>query len=167
MNCLLMHLLLTHHDKDRHMTHPSDINPPDDQKGGPVPEHSNRVDAQELDLVFAKIHHRVTSVEPVARDLNRHLVDLLGPCPVVIAGETSECSWVTVIEDDNGNFLLQLPLLPVTESLRLSTALAELAKTTDFSSIRRTLPSSAQYQLPFIVSEPVTRVSGHVSAERS
>jgi len=149
------------------MTHPSDKTPSDNQKGGPVPEYSDRVDAQEVDLVLAKVHHRVTSVEPVARDLNRHLVDLLGPCPVLSTGETLESSWVTVVEDDNGNFLLQLPLLPITESLRLSTALYELAKTNDFSSIRQTLPSSAQYSLPFIVSEPVTRASGHVSGARS
>jgi hypothetical protein len=157
------------------MTHPSDINPSDNQKGGSVPDqqadfnptnfHDSNLHDSNFDLVLNRVHQRVTSVEPIARDLNRHLVDLLGPCPVVTA-EGAQRSWVIIVEDDNGNHLLQLPLLSVTEALRLSTALAELARLVDFSNVRRALPSSSQYHLPFIVSEPIRRVSGHVSVVR-
>jgi hypothetical protein len=155
---------------DINMTHPSDINPSDNQKGGSVPDQqadftpTNFHDSN-FDLVLNRVHQRVTSVEPIARDLNRHLVDLLGPCPAVTA-EGVQRSWVIIVEDDNGNHLLQLPLLSVTETLRLSTALAELARLVDFSNVRRALPSSSQYHLPFIVSEPIRRVSGHVSVVR-
>lgn len=154
------------------MTHPFDTTQPHDEKGGPVTHHdsgqqrsrSANTHQDDVDLILTNLHHRVTSVEPIARDLNRHLIDLLGPCPVVVSEEALAGSWVTIVEDEKGNHLVQLPLLPVTEALRLSSALAALARETDFSDVRRSLPSSVQYQLPFIVSSAVTRVSGHVSA---
>jgi len=168
------------HETDINMTHPSDKNPSDNTKGGSVPDQqadsdpttyqnsnfdNSNFDHSNFDIVLNRVHQRVTSVEPVARDLNRHLVDLLGPCPATTAnGE--ETSWVTIVEDATGNHLLQLPLLSVTEALRVSTALATLARSVDFSDVRRTLSPSSQYRLPFIVSESVRRVSGHVSVVR-
>jgi|GEM_PF-1912554 len=160
------------------MTHPFDTTPSHDKKGGPVTHHDpgqqrspsantqQEVNTQQedVDLILTNLHHRVTSVEPIARDLNRHLVDLLGPCPVVVCEEGVAGSWVTIVEDQEGNHLVQLPLLPVTEALRLSSALVALARETDFSDVRRSLPSSVQYHLPFFVLPHVTKVSGHVSA---
>jgi hypothetical protein len=154
------------------MTHPFDTNPSHDKKGGPVTHHdpgqqrsrSANTQQDDVDLILTNLHHRVTSVEPIARDLNRHLVDLLGPCPVVVSEEATAGSWVTIVEDEEGNHLLQLPLLPVAEALRLSSALAALARETDFSHVRRSLPSPVQYHLPFFVFSAATRVSGHVSA---
>jgi len=160
------------------LTHPFDTTQPHDKKGGPVTHHDSgqqrslcanthqdvNTQQEDVDLILTNLHHRVTSVEPIARDLNRHLIDLLGPCPVVVSEEGVAGSWVTIVEDQEGNHLVQLPLLPVTEALRLSSALAALARETDFSDVRRSLPSSVQYHLPFIVSSAVTRLSGHVSA---
>lgn len=154
------------------MTHPFDTTQPHDKKGGPVTHRdpgqqrsrSANTQQDDVDLILTNLHHRVTSVEPIARDLNRHLVDLLGPCPVVVSEEALTGSWVTIVEDEEGNHFVQLPLLPVTEALRLSSALAALGRETDFSDVRRSLPSSVQYHLPFFVLPNVTRVSGHVSA---
>ncbi len=102
----------------------------------------------------------MTSIEPIARDLNRHLTDLLGACPV---GDTG--AWVLIVEDNVGNILLQLPTLPTKEALRISTALDVVATFVDPLEIRASLPSATQYELPFMIDLAVSPViSGHVKA---
>lgn len=156
------------------MTHPSDTTQPHDKKGGPVTHHdpsqqrsrSANTQQDDVDLILTNLHHRVTSVEPIARDLNRHLIDLLGPCPVVVGTDERAGAWVTIVDDGEGQSLIQLPPLPVAEALRLSTALAALARDINFSEVRRALPASVHYRLPLVFSYPIDdglRVSGHVS----
>ena len=102
----------------------------------------------------------MTSIEPIARDLNRHLTDLLGACPV---GDTG--AWVLIVEDNVGNILLQLPTLPTKEAVRISTALRAVATIVDPYEIRTSIPSPGQYELPFVVDIAVSPViSGHVKA---
>jgi hypothetical protein len=141
------------------MTHPFDTNPPHSKKGGPVTHH----DATDFSLVLDQVHHRVTTVEPIARDLNRHLTDLLGPCPVADSNNQQVGSWVRIVQDDDGNFLLQLPVLPLSHALRVSSALATLSQQLSFSDVRTSLPSVFHCHLPFFPEWGTTPVSGHVS----
>ena len=118
----------------------------------------NTSDSPEISASLAELHHKITSIEPIARDLNRHLTDMLGACPV---GDTG--SWVVLVEDNAGNILLQLPTLPSKEALRISTAFNVVATYVQPSKIKSAIPTSTQYELPFIidvVSSP--KVSGHV-----
>lgn len=112
-----------------------------------------------LDVALERVHQLVTSVEPTVRDLNRHLRDLLGPCPV---GDHS--TWVQVSESGDGSVVLQLPALPVSEALRLSSALANIAARVDVTEVARQVPAPQMYELPFMSEfTAVELVSGHVT----
>ena len=69
------------------------------------------------------IQHQVRHCEPVTRDLNRHLTDLLGRCPVTIDGR-----WVQLVESRSyADGEVVFPALPVKEALRLATALQTIS----------------------------------------
>lgn len=74
---------------------------------------------------------RVQQTEPVVRDLNRHLTELIGPCPAGPAG-----NWVTLNDDGTTSFHLE-----VGDVLRLSTAFEKIASTVALDDVRRSLPS--------------------------
>jgi hypothetical protein len=61
------------------------------------------------------------SAKAVFRDLNRNLVDLLGPCPATVDG-----SWVVVRPSGPGVWTAALPDLTVEQALRMSTLVVGL-----------------------------------------
>lgn len=64
---------------------------------------------------------RQASARAVFRDLNRNLVDLLGPCPA-----TTDGAWVVLRPSGPGVWVAGLPDLSVADALRVSTLVADL-----------------------------------------
>lgn len=105
--------------------------------------------------VVARIEHEVCHSQPIVRDLNRHLTDLLGACPI-----TADARWVNLlVTDDNPEGAVVFPHLPVHEALRLTTALRQIALEVDFGGLRDSLPKSRSYSL-FDLTMPATFVVG-------
>jgi hypothetical protein len=87
------------------------------------------------------VEHQVRHCEPVARDLNRHLTDLLGRCPV-----TTDGRWVQLVESSaytDGEVVF--PALPVKEALRLATALQAISIEVSLSDVRSVIPAPGVY----------------------
>ncbi len=104
-------------------------------------------DPFEGDLSFgtfvAQTERELCHSRPIANDLNRHLTDLLGPCPV-----TADGHWVClVVSEDSPEGEVVFAQLPVHEALRLSTALANIALEVDVHDIRQSLPASRKYEV--------------------
>lgn len=64
---------------------------------------------------------QTNSARAVFRDLNRNLIDLLGPCP-----ETVDGAWVTVRSGEDGALVAGLPELSSAAALRVSSVLAAI-----------------------------------------
>lgn len=67
------------------------------------------------------IEKSVLDFEPKARELNRHLVSLLGRCPSNPTG-----AWVTISTDDNGDPCLALSSVDFSSALHLVARLSEI-----------------------------------------
>lgn len=102
------------------------INPFDDPSAGFPAD-----DVQSLQQALASTEFRVQHSEPVVRDLNRHLVDLIGQCPNTACG-----NWVTLQDDGRTVFHIDLA-----DALRLSTAFQKIAEKLELASVRRLLSS--------------------------
>lgn len=88
-----------------------------------------------------RIEHQVRHCHPVTRDLNRHLTDLLGPCPV-----TGDGRWVHFVESvDFVDGAVEFPALPVNEALRLATALQTINADLELSEVRSRIPAAGVY----------------------
>lgn len=101
--------------------------------------------------------------EPVLRDLNRNLNDLLGSCPL-----TADGSWVVLRESTPGVWCLSFPDLPVAAALRLSTALAQIDERVGLAAVAKELPAPQRYDLCDILgTAPAVRPSTvHVEVPR-
>ena len=84
---------------------------------------------------------------PVARDLNRNLTALLGPCPATVYGR-----WVHLRESFPGAWNVTFPELGLDQALRLSTALATIDEKVGLGTVARELPSVAHYDLSRVLS---------------
>lgn len=102
------------------------INPFDDPSAGlPADE------VKSLAAALAAAEFRAQHLEPVVRDLNRHLVDLIGQCPNTACG-----NWVTLDDGESVTFHLD-----VADVLRLSTAFQDIGRVINLESVRRSLPT--------------------------
>lgn len=90
-----------------------------------------------LDDAISKMEFRVQHAEPVVRDLNRHLIDLIGQCPNTPCG-----NWFTMGDD-----LAVTMHVDIADVLRLSTALRTLGREVDFGRLRSMLPSRKESAL--------------------
>ncbi len=106
------------------------------------------------------IQHHVRHCEPVTRDLNRHLTDLLGRCPVTVDGR-----WVQLVESSTySDGEVVFPALPVKEALRLATALQTISIEVSLSDVRGVIPAPGVYHPSALALAPTTRPSRfHVS----
>lgn len=104
----------------------------------PDPEHGLPVDdVQSLLAALAHTEFRVQHAEPLVRDLNRNLADLVGQCPNTASG-----CWVSLNDDNIVTLHADL-----TDVLRLSTALQQVGRTVSLAEIRRSLPSRKSLHL--------------------
>lgn len=111
------------------------------------PIHDPFDDPFEGDLSFgdfvARVEREMCHARPIARDLNRQLTNLLGPCPVTVDGR-----WVRLVVSDNDpEGEVVFAQLPVHEALRLATALARISEEIDVNDVRRSLPASRKYEV--------------------
>ena len=83
----------------------------------PFPENTNFEEA------YQEIEKNFLDLEPKARELNRHLVDLLGPCPGNPDGQ-----WAFVAHDTEGKFHIALESIPVHKVLGLVARMSEITK---------------------------------------
>ena len=110
---------------------PSDDPTPGNESDNTTPAGFSPQDTASLFASLADTEFRVQHAEPIVRDLNRNLVQLLGECPNTGCG-----NWVTLSETDN-NVTFHLDLLDV---LRISSALAKIGETVALADIRRSIP---------------------------
>lgn len=101
------------------------IDPCDDPSEG-IPAH----DIQSLATSLIDTEFRVQQTEPLVRDLNRHLTELIGCCP-----NTGSGVWVTLQSDGTVTFHLQ-----GADVLRLAAAFEKIAGTVALDDVRRSLP---------------------------
>ncbi|MEY4366511.1 MAG: hypothetical protein RLZZ305_1855 [Actinomycetota bacterium] len=102
-----------------------------DPANGAEPPHP---DAPEVQAAFDRVQFRTQHVDPIVRDCNRHLVDLLGPCPNTATG-----NWVSV--DDDGNATVAVN--DVVDVARLGAAFVELARRVDLAETGTKVQSTA------------------------
>lgn len=101
------------------------------------------------------IEHHVRHCEPVTRDLNRYLTDLLGQCPV-----TPDGRWVRLVESTtypDGEVVF--PSLPVKEALRLATALQTISIEVSLSDVRGVIPAPGIYHPSALALAPTVGTS--------
>ncbi|MBM3638612.1 MAG: hypothetical protein FJW98_04160 [Actinobacteria bacterium] len=106
------------------------------------------------------IQHQVRHCEPITRDLNRHLTDLLGRCPV-----TTDGRWVQLVESHSyADGEVVFPALPVKEALRLATALQTISIEVSLSDVRGVIPAPGVYHPSALALAPTTGPSRfHIS----
>lgn len=116
-------------------THPTD--PSNDSFDDSPTEHNDPTagfspaEAQAITHALLQMESRVLHSEPIVRDLNRALTDVLGSCPC-----TDDGVWVTLDQDGSVQFHLELA-----DVLRLSTAFQKIDCELSLEDVRRSLPS--------------------------
>lgn len=103
-----------------------------DPSHGSEPEDM-RPDAPEISEALERVQFRVQHIDPIVRDCNRHLVDMLGQCPNTASG-----NWVTVDEEGNASFGLR----DIVDVARFGTVLAEVARRIDLTETGSRVPSA-------------------------
>lgn len=83
----------------------------------PFPENDD------LHQAHLAIEMKYLDLEPKARELNRHLTELLGPCPGNTQGQ-----WAFVAHDESGTFHIALESIPAHKVLFLVARLAEISE---------------------------------------
>jgi hypothetical protein len=107
-----------------------------DPSHGSAPDNA-RPDAPEISAALENVQFRVQHVDPLVRDCNRHLIDLLGPCP-----NTDSGNWVSV--DDEG--AASIAVHDIVDIARLGAALEQIARTVDLAEAGSTVKSDASYR---------------------
>lgn len=80
------------------------------------PDHRDaRYSPTDLANSLDEVERSVMDLEPKVRDLNRHLVALLGRCP---AGESG--NWAYLARTDRGDFCVAFELLPFDKVLQIA-----------------------------------------------
>lgn len=110
--------------------------------------------------VITRMEAEVLHATPIARDLNRHITDLLGVCPV-----TDDGQWLTLVEQSPGEYCVALPMLPLHEALRLSTALNHIDEIVGLSKIKQGIPASISYKVDGLFTLLTADLSNHVHVE--
>ena len=94
-----------------------------DPSHGSEPDDT-RPDAPEISEALDRVQFRVQHIDPIVRDCNRNMVDLLGPCPNTASG-----NWITVDDD----LKVTVGLRDIVDITRFGTALAEIARRIDLA----------------------------------
>ena len=132
---------------------------PNDPSNGFNPsEHG--IDQEDLAQIMANAEFRHQLAEPIVRDLNRHLIDLIGECPNTATG-----CWFSLNEDNTVKCHVELA-----DSLRLGTAFQKIGESISLNEVRRSLPSrqSFMYELVEMFREKKPAHNKHrASAEQS
>lgn len=87
----------------------------------------SETDVQSLASAFADTEFRAQHAEPVVRDLNRNLTDLIGECPNTATG-----GWFTL--NDDMSIAIHADLV---DALRLSTAFQRIIEQIEVAALRR------------------------------
>ena len=104
---------------------------PNDPSNGFNPfEHG--INPEDLEAVLTATEFRHQHAEPIVRDLNRHLIDLIGECPNTATG-----CWFSLNDDNSVQSHIDLA-----DVLRLGTALQRISERLSLGEIRRMVPSS-------------------------
>lgn len=119
------------------------------------------IDAGDLAGILEGAHFRHQHAEPIVRDLNRAVTDLIGAFPGSPDGK-----WFAL--QDDGSVTLRMDIV---DALRVSTALAEISRGLTADDVRRALPSrhSLARYLKTIVDESMTPANGtsvHIGGRR-
>ena len=117
---------------------------PNDPVNGFDPfEHG--INPEDLESVLVATEFRHQHAEPIVRDLNRQLVDLIGECPNTATG-----CWFSLNEDNTVESHIELA-----DVLRLGTAFQNIGNRLSLAEIRRVLPSrqSFLYELREMIRE--------------
>lgn len=86
-----------------------------------------------------EIEKVVLDLEPKIRDLNRHMIDVLGPCP-----ETENGTWAYLARTEDGDFVIGFEQLSFKSGMKLSNRFLDIYRVLDGVNIAA--PSSSQYQ---------------------
>lgn len=99
-----------------------------------------------------EIEKIVLDFEPKIRDLNRHMIDVLGPCPASENG-----NWAYLARNEDGEFVVAFEQLSIKTGVKLSNRLLDIYRVLD--EVDLNAPSSSNYQPdlgPAIVGDAAT-----------
>ena len=99
-----------------------------------------------------EIEKIVLDFEPKIRDLNRHMIDVLGDCP---ANENG--NWAYLARNEDGEFVIAFEHLSITSGMKLSNRFLDVYRVLD--GVDQSAPSSSNYQPdlgPAIVGDAAT-----------
>lgn len=132
---------------------------PNDPSNGSNPfEHG--INPEDLEAVLAATEFRHQHAEPIVRDLNRHLIDLIGECPNTATG-----CWFSLNDDNTVQSHIELA-----DVLRLGAAFQKIGERLSLADIRRMVPSrqSLRYELTELAQKrQETRVGNEAARGRS
>ena len=134
---------------------------PNDPSNGLNPfEHG--INPEDLEAVLAATEFRHQHAEPIVRDLNRNLIDLIGECPNTATG-----CWFSLNDDNSVQSHIELA-----DVLRLGTAFRKISERLSLTEIRRLVPTrqSLSYGIVRVVRETFTashEASVHLSTRRA
>ena len=86
-----------------------------------------------------EIEKVVLDLEPKIRDLNRHMIDVLGPCP-----EAENGNWAYLARTEDGDFIIGFEQLSFKSGMKLSHRFLDIYRILDEVDVAA--PSSSQYQ---------------------
>lgn len=88
------------------------------------PDHQDpQFGSIDLDATFAEVERSVLDLEPKVRDLNRHLVALLGRCPASESG-----NWAYLARNEDGEFRVAFEMLPFDKVLQIASHVARIVE---------------------------------------
>lgn len=99
-----------------------------------------------------EIEKIVLDFEPKIRDLNRHMIDVLGACPTNENG-----NWAYLARNEDGEFVIAFEQLSITSGMKLSNRFLDVYRVLD--DVDQFAPSSSNYQPdlgPAIVGDAAT-----------
>lgn len=94
-----------------------------DPSHGSEPD-GTRPDAPEISEALDRVQFRVQHIDPIVRDCNRNMADLLGPCP-----NTDSGNWITLDEDLN----VTVGVSDVVDVARLGAVLEDISRRIDLA----------------------------------
>ena len=94
----------------------------------------------EMESTLRAVYRRHQHIDPIVRDFNRHVTELLGACPNNTSGE-----WATVDSDEK----VHIHISSIGDLLRLGRAFAEIARRIELEDIRKAVPSAREAKAYF------------------
>lgn len=133
-----------------------------DPSHGSEPDDT-RPDAPEISEALDRVQFRVQHIDPIVRDCNRNMTDLLGPCPNTASG-----NWITVDDDLN----VTVGVSDVVDVARLGAALEDISRRIDLAETGTRVQSngSLRQYLEMLARDHTVPVQGgsiHLGARRN